>query len=93
MASTPAIVADFRGLSDAEVYNYATVALAALAERLPALDSDAGVRVARARRLVKDAAESIEDPSYGHCDTCGALCDARGCVADRTHVAALEIGS
>jgi hypothetical protein len=33
--------------------------------------------------------ERPEDPRYGHCDTCGALCDASGCTADRTHVAAL----
>lgn len=33
--------------------------------------------------------ERDEDPTLGHCDTCGALCDADGCTADRTHVAAL----
>lgn len=30
-----------------------------------------------------------EDPMFGHCDSCGAPCDRRGCTADRGHVAAI----
>lgn len=28
-----------------------------------------------------------QNPVYGHCDTCGAPCDRRGCTEDRKHVA------
>lgn len=35
------------------------------------------------------AAEELEDAN-GHCDTCGALCDADGCTTDRNHLAAID---
>lgn len=31
--------------------------------------------------------ERTVDPAYGHCDTCGAPCDRKGCIEDRKHVA------
>lgn len=33
--------------------------------------------------------EDVErNEPYGHCDTCGSLCDKNGCVGDRSHVIA-----
>lgn len=36
-----------------------------------------------------DPADRDED-LYGHCDSCGARCDDRGCIRDRSHVPALS---
>lgn len=33
---------------------------------------------------------SFFEDGNGHCDTCGAMCDGDGCMADRTHVAAID---
>lgn len=88
MASTRATVADFRALTDAEVHHYATVALHALALRATK-DIAAILLTEDARCNVAEIAELIED-EHGHCDTCGALCDARGCAADRSHAVAVE---
>jgi hypothetical protein len=43
-----------------------------------------------ARHSVMQVGGWIENLN-GHCDTCGALCDDRGCVADREHVVALDV--
>jgi hypothetical protein len=88
MASTAATVADFRGLNDAQVHHYATVALEALRER--ATDTTGRAFVDSARHSVMQVGGWIENLN-GHCDTCGALCDDRGCVADREHVVALDV--
>lgn len=39
------------------------------------------------RRLFAPADE--DEGRYGHCDTCGALCDEQGCTVNRDHVVAI----
>lgn len=34
--------------------------------------------------------ELLNEPYYGHCDTCGTPCDAGGCLSDQTHQIALD---
>lgn len=35
----------------------------------------------------------VDEDEFGHCDTCGARCDAAGCTADRAHVVAIPFHS
>lgn len=39
----------------------------------------------------EDLRERLENPSFGHCDECGALVDAEGCLHDRRHLVAMDI--
>lgn len=55
---------------------------------------EAAERQAKAEAIPGTAVEvvrEIEDPRYGHCDTCGGFCDAEGCMTDRNHVASLDV--
>lgn len=41
------------------------------------------------RNAVHDGVEPRTEP-FGHCDTCGALCDSEGCTAYREHEVAIS---
>lgn len=49
-----------------------------------------GLIIGRAVATADSQADDDEGPD-GHCDTCCARCDAQGCTADRSHVAALDV--
>lgn len=34
--------------------------------------------------------DEVPDGPDGRCDTCGTPCDEHGCMADRTHLAAID---
>lgn len=42
-----------------------------------------------AYEAAKSAYVEANEGVYGHCDTCGAVCDASGCTVDNTHEVAL----